>query len=264
MDRLFTLSNKGRLWAASIIIFIVVFVFIIIGIENYYGASDKIIGGTLNISAVSLPSIIVVIILFFREKKEDIAFIEANLDNLINNLIPSMIRVRDFGEPFDLKAMGNTRSLMCDVYHKSGSPHAGYKVRYENVEFEFTMIITMYRATLFVFVPNIRYNDAMASAIKDVSENLLNCDFKMYYEHFGDPNDENVKADRYTVVYIRRELDSRFSDLIVSTREQYMFARELTEWCRSVIRKLKYDDKKFRTIKVPTSSTTSTLPDLPP
>jgi len=252
MERVFNLPKRSKI-ILLVILFIIFIVFSVMIIEEYiHDTNDKIIAGTMAVFVASIPTFTFLVIMFFTERREDILVIEENINSLINTEIPKMINNRFLGEPLDPSVNDPAFSLKCKVFHKQREPHAAYRVYCCDLSFEFTFVITVYRVTLFMFVPYLSDDDTLRRrSIDDVCENLINSGFKMFFEHFLPIKDGNTETRApYTVVYLRRDLEDRLADMIFSSREQYMFGREVTEWCRSVLRKLKYDKETFAVMNV--------------
>lgn len=263
LDRIFSLSKKARLALLIMSLFLLIFIAAIIVFSLKNGVSDKVLSSLITMLAALFPTVVLLTLILFREQKENIGLIEKNINILIERTVPNMIKNRFFGEPFDPDLSDETKLLKCETFYKPGSLHAGYRVTYEELKFEFTVILTLYRITIFFYMPNIKYNEKLINSVNDVAENLINCGFQVYFEHFGDMNDDCENAKHWSVVYLRRELDGRFADIIISPREQFMLAREITEWVRTVMRKLKYDPKRFKVMEVPLHAPSSFIPFLP-
>ena len=210
MERLLNLTRRGRNIVSP---FLGALAFLL-GIEVFYLKDNQFTAALIPIMGLFLLSLL----LFFKEKKDDVAEISKTLDHFLEHTLPETIEGRFLGEPFDSHRHEKEHALHVDVYYVRGQHHAGYRVGTDEYKFEFTCIIGVYRIAFFVFLPP-QLDEASKKALTDVCDAFRVGEFTTYFEEVTLRNGAS-----YTVVYLNKTLSDHYSEFVFSAREQYWIA----------------------------------------
>ncbi len=240
MDRLFNLSRQSKI--------IVIAVLLVSASAFAYALwitqNDKLASLFSNAVTAVTGVFILSLIMILKERKDDIHEIQQSLNLFLREVIPVVINGRFIGEPIDSSLFKPQYALNVVIFHKEGEHHAAYRVAADVVQFEFTCLVNVYRISVFTFLPS-EYDEGV---MRDVCENLINTGFKLSFEKVRLPNETG-----HVVAILRKELTDRSADFVFSPREQHWIAGELREWCRTVLRKLKYESDHLVLLPIPFS-----------
>ncbi|MGO9171171.1 MAG: hypothetical protein ACLP7P_04295 [Rhodomicrobium sp.] len=247
MDRIFNLSRLAKIVIVLAILFFLALAAISIYVLITSKVETAIITATVGLFSSVGPAFLFAIVFLFIEKYDNIAIISRSTDNFIRNIIPGSISGRFIGDPFDLEKIKHLDVLHCRKLHKKGQPHAGYQVECGEQKFEFSCIINTYRMTIFFYMPY-EMSQEQERYVDDACEGMINSGFRLRKEQVS--SGAYVEYD-HTVIYLRKDFETKERDLIFSHREQYFIAREISEWCRTVIRKMRYEQQQFTPLRYP-------------
>jgi hypothetical protein len=249
MDRILSLTRRGKVVVSVALSFVTV----ILAFGVFSFNKDQFVLPMTSAGTLFFFSLLVLL----SERKDDVAGISRTLDYFLAHTLPSTIASRFLGEPFDPRAYDKEYCLNVAVYHKRGEHHAGYRVGTKDHSFEFTCIIGVYRIAFFIFLPLDLDKDQMC-ALKEV------CD-AFNVGKFDKPFFEKVTPSigpAHTVVYLNKTFTDHYADFVFSPREQYWVASLVREWCRAIIRKMRYEPQRLPLLTVPLGDVTIALSSL--
>jgi hypothetical protein len=248
MDRLFNLSRKSKIVVVTVLLVAV----LLLSYGLFYTRNDKLISLLSNAVTAVTGVLVLSLIMFLTERKDDIQEIQERLNFFVSNIVPHVIEGRFLGEPVDSHLSSPQYALKVQVFHKEGEHHAAYRVGADVVDFEFTCLVNVYRISVFMFLPT----DYDLKTVTDVCENLINTGFKLTFEPVRPSHPWHGSG--HVVALLRKELVDHSAEFVFSPREQQWIAAEIREWCRTVLRKLKYEADRLAVLPIPFSELAGT------
>ena len=235
VSRIFSLTTRAKVTIILVIAGLFFGLSALIAILFMRNASPEIIAAFTGALASLGPAALLSLLVLFSEKNEKIDLIEAQSDVFLASTIPALIRGRYIGEPFDTNNRPVSLKLNVDVFHDARSPHAGYRVSSAGKAMSFTLLLNVYRLTL-MFPVYIEQGPELDRSVSEHCDQLLAIGFKLSSWALAGPH----TGGHLTMVALRKEFLEANKDFIFSRREQFFVAREIGEFCRTIIRSLAY------------------------
>jgi hypothetical protein len=195
-------------------------------------ADPEIIAAFTSIFASLGPAVLLSALVLIAERNEQIKLISEQSDIFLLKTVPAVIKGRYIGEPFDPKPLDEAMHLDVTTFHERESPHAGYTVSGGGKTFEFTVVMNVYRFTVFLPV-RLPADDRLRREVAEHCDQLIATGFK---DSYSVVDDAGAATGPLTMVVLRKDFDGAGRDLVFSKREQFFLSRELGEFCRTVIR----------------------------